>query len=215
LLAEATTTEPNRHAESLLPLTERLLSQTGLEKQDLCAIVAGTGPGSFTGLRVGLALATGIGLGLGIPVLGVSSLLVLASGLLRRAAPQPSGKTKAFGALLDARRGESFFAAFDENLESLVAPCLLPNAAVSSFIQAELGNFHVTVGGAAASALLEAALLPSEELRDVAAVAFPSAYEATLLARSKHASLDPLPFYLRDADAKLPALPRNPLTSVD
>jgi tRNA threonylcarbamoyl adenosine modification protein YeaZ len=215
LLAEATTTEPNRHAESLLPLTERLLSRTGLAKRDFCAIVAGTGPGSFTGLRVGLALATGMGLGLGVPVVGVSSLLLLAAALQRRLAPNSSGKAVALGAVLDARRGESFFAAFDENLESLVAPCLLPNAALAAFIQAELDGFHVVVAGATASSLLDPRLLPSDELRGVDALAFPSAHEAALLVRSKHVSHDPLPFYLREADAKLPALPRNPLTSVD
>ncbi len=192
-----------------------MLSETGLEKHDICAIVAGTGPGSFTGLRVGLALATGIGLGLGIPVLGVCSLVTLASALQRRLDATPGGAPRAIGALLDARRGESFFAAFDAQLQTLVEPRLIANDALGDFIASSLGGFDVVVAGAAAHALLPPRLLPTEQLASLPSVAFPSAHEAALLARSKHASPDPLPFYLRDADAKLPDLPRNPLTSVD
>jgi len=184
-------------------------------KQEICTIVAGTGPGSFTGLRAGLALATGMGLGLGVPVVGVSSLVILASALRRRMTVASDGKPLAVSAVLDARRDEAFFAAFDQNLEPLVAPCLVRNAALAAFIEEQLAEYDWLAAGAAARTWLPEARLLNAAWHDVTDLAFPSAHEAALLARSKHATLDPLPFYLRDADAKLPVLPRNPLTSVD
>ncbi len=215
LLAEAMTSEPNRHAESLLPLIERLLAETNVQKQDIRAIAVGTGPGSFTGLRVGIALATGMGLGLGVPVVGISSLAILAHALLRRVTKLPAVDETpiAVCALLDARREETFFAAFDSSMELLVLPCLVPNATMTAFIESRLAGHRVMVAGALAPVLVPASLL--EPLGSVETPKFPSAAEAALLAASEHACLDPLPFYLRDADAKLPNLPPNPLTSVD
>ena len=71
------------HAKRLLPELERLLAQAGLERQQLRGIAVGIGPGSYTGLRVGLATAQGLGRGLAIPVRGVPTLEAMAAGVLR------------------------------------------------------------------------------------------------------------------------------------
>jgi tRNA threonylcarbamoyladenosine biosynthesis protein TsaB len=83
-------------AVTLLEDVDALLRQAGARIGDLQGLAVGTGPGSFTGLRVGLATARGLALSLGLPVAGVSTLDALAAG-----AP---------GALpvIDARRGEVF-----------------------------------------------------------------------------------------------------------
>jgi tRNA threonylcarbamoyladenosine biosynthesis protein TsaB len=83
-------------AVTLLEDVDALLRQAGARTGDLQGLAVGTGPGSFTGLRVGLATARGLALSLGLPVAGVSTLDALAAG-----AP---------GALpvVDARRGEVF-----------------------------------------------------------------------------------------------------------
>jgi tRNA threonylcarbamoyladenosine biosynthesis protein TsaB len=83
-------------AVTLLEDVDALLRQAGARTGDLQGLAVGTGPGSFTGLRVGLATARGLALSLGLPVAGVSTLDALAAG-----AP---------GALpvIDARRGEVF-----------------------------------------------------------------------------------------------------------
>jgi tRNA threonylcarbamoyl adenosine modification protein YeaZ len=73
LEAETAWTAGYRHGETLLPSIERLLAERGLGRADLAALVVGTGPGAFTGLRVGIATAKGIAHGLGRPLLGVGT----------------------------------------------------------------------------------------------------------------------------------------------
>jgi tRNA threonylcarbamoyl adenosine modification protein YeaZ len=70
----------NTHSSVLPQLVSSLFKDLGISPCDLDLVAAGRGPGSFTGLRTGLAYAKGLGLGLGIPVLGIPSLEVLAYG---------------------------------------------------------------------------------------------------------------------------------------
>jgi tRNA threonylcarbamoyladenosine biosynthesis protein TsaB len=92
--------EGGHAAQRALLLVDEVLARAGCTPQDLARIVAGCGPGSFTGLRIGIATARGLALGLGVPCAGVSTLAALAAG-----APGAV-------ALIDARRGEVF--ALDE-----------------------------------------------------------------------------------------------------
>jgi tRNA threonylcarbamoyl adenosine modification protein YeaZ len=75
--AEASWEAGQRHGETLLPALDRLLGEQHLRRSDLSAVVVGTGPGTFTGLRVGLATAKGLAHGLGIPIVGVSTAAAL------------------------------------------------------------------------------------------------------------------------------------------
>ena len=88
-------------AEAIFGRIAELLDRNGLGYGDLDRVVTTTGPGSFTGLRIGLSAARGIGLARGIPVVGVSSLVALSLG-----AEGPST------VLLDARRDEAYFQIF-------------------------------------------------------------------------------------------------------
>ena len=63
----------HRHGETLLPAIGRFLGEQNLRRSRLAGIVVGTGPGAFTGLRVGIATAKGLAHGLGIPLVGVST----------------------------------------------------------------------------------------------------------------------------------------------
>ncbi len=92
------------HAEALVPMIERTMADTGIEFAQLDRIAVTTGPGSFTGLRVGIATARGLGLALGIPVTGVVTLDALARDFVD-ANPDSS---QPFTILLDARRDQLY-----------------------------------------------------------------------------------------------------------
>lgn len=100
------------HTDLLLALATEALAAGGLGFGDLERIAVGTGPGGFTGLRIGVASARALAQGLGVPLVGVSSLRALAAGA-------PAGEPVL--AVLDARRGETFVAAYEDGAER-VAP---------------------------------------------------------------------------------------------
>ena len=82
-----------RHGETLLPSIGRILGEGNIRRSRLTGIVVGTGPGAFTGLRVGMATAKGIAHGLGIPLVGVSTAeaLLAAAGVERGVLLLPAG----------------------------------------------------------------------------------------------------------------------------
>ena len=91
----------HRHGETLLPTLGRVLGENNVRRSRLKAIVVGTGPGTFTGLRVGLATAKGLAHGLGIPIVGVAT----SAALLDAAAVAldgPSGGAAGLGLLMPA-----------------------------------------------------------------------------------------------------------------
>jgi tRNA threonylcarbamoyladenosine biosynthesis protein TsaB len=69
-----------RHGESLMPAIDATLDRLGIERGRIAAVVVGTGPGAFTGLRVGIATAKGLAHGLGRPIIGISTADALLSG---------------------------------------------------------------------------------------------------------------------------------------
>jgi tRNA threonylcarbamoyladenosine biosynthesis protein TsaB len=109
------------HTSQSLTLANELLAQAGIGWDALERIAVGVGPGTFTGLRVGIATARGLAQSLGIGVVGVSSLRVLAEAALR----EPDSQLRTVLAAIDARRGEAFAAAYDAQGE-LTPPRALP-----------------------------------------------------------------------------------------
>ncbi len=105
-IAEHRTVDPRAHGEQLAPAIEALFAEAGVRARALGAIVAGLGPGPFTGLRVGLATAASMGQALAIPTYGVCSL----DAIGRAAGP---------GRVLvatDARRREVYFATYSDGV---------------------------------------------------------------------------------------------------
>ena len=111
--------ELNAHAERVLPLIDRALAEVGWSRSSLDRVAVGVGPGSFTGLRVGIALGQGMALGLGVELVGIGSLRAMAEAVPRELAGVR-------WALLDARRGEIFAAAYGEHGQELRAPAVIP-----------------------------------------------------------------------------------------
>jgi tRNA threonylcarbamoyladenosine biosynthesis protein TsaB len=117
------------HATRLLPLVEEALAAAGLVPAGVDRVAVGVGPGSFTGLRIGVATARALAQATGAQLVGVSTLRALAAGAAgadpgpaAAAAARPSSPVLA---VLDARRGEAFAAAY------AAAELLLPPAALA------------------------------------------------------------------------------------
>lgn len=75
------------HAEAIVPMIERMVAKAGRSRTEISGIACTTGPGSFTGVRVGLAAAKGLALGLGVRLAGIPTLEALAASLLFDHAP--------------------------------------------------------------------------------------------------------------------------------
>lgn len=116
--------QPRTHSAALLQLIDGLLCDAALQRGDLSAVIISAGPGSFTGLRIGLAVAQGIALGLDIPLLAIDSLAVLAA---TAAVQLPAGGRVM--AVTDARMGQYNVASYQltapgEPTELLAPPAL-------------------------------------------------------------------------------------------
>ncbi|MBV6540509.1 tRNA (adenosine(37)-N6)-threonylcarbamoyltransferase complex dimerization subunit type 1 TsaB [Ursidibacter maritimus] len=100
---------PRTHTQRILPMIDELLKQANLTIKQVDLLAFGRGPGSFTGVRVGVGIAQGLALGAELPVVAVSNLLAMAES-----AYQQLGKTEVV-ALIDARMNEVYFAQFSRN----------------------------------------------------------------------------------------------------
>jgi tRNA threonylcarbamoyladenosine biosynthesis protein TsaB len=108
-LAQLVTVDAHRHAELLAPAIAKVIADAGASQRDLTGIVAGVGPGPYTGLRVGLVTARVLGAALGIPVFGLCSLDAIAADVTGGG----EGPDSDFLVASDARRRELYWARYD------------------------------------------------------------------------------------------------------
>ena len=112
LLALAEIKEPGAHAEKLLLLVDEVFEKAGLSFGDLDAVAVSQGPGSYTGLRIGVSTAKGIAYALEIPLIGINTLQAMA-------ASQPVAPGDYVVAVLDARRKDVYTQTFGDSLQEL------------------------------------------------------------------------------------------------
>ena len=188
---------PRRHAELILDMVEEMLSERGLGLDELDGIAFGSGPGSFTGVRVAASAAQGLALGLGLRLAPVSSLEALALEALEK------GPEAYAAAAIDARMGEVYLAVYEragDSLRELSGPEVLRPAAALRRIREVLGTAPAAGGGSGIDCL------NAEETQKnlVKRSQFPdSAYIIKLgeKAFSRGLTLDPaaaLPLYVRN-----------------
>lgn len=128
------------HAEALMPLIARVMASSGISFADLDRVAVTTGPGSFTGLRVGLAAARGIGLAADKPVVGVTTLTAFAAPVVSRDAGHPVISA------IDARHDHVYYQVVSSDGGPLVKPRVAPIDEVLE--AAQFGAPHI-VGNAA------------------------------------------------------------------
>lgn len=202
LLDEVTSHLGRRHAERVLDLLAAMLERQDLAAADLSLVACGRGPGSFTGLRVGLASAAGLAMGVGAPLWPVDSLAALA----RNAA----GRPEAIVPMVDARKGEVYAAAWRVPLDGppvMLAPARVgPAQQVLAELSAAVGEPAPLVFGSGAALYgCSSAVPPSWQLPRAAEVAWLAA-EAFERAGRDPAAAPPLdPAYVRPSDAELMA----------
>jgi tRNA threonylcarbamoyladenosine biosynthesis protein TsaB len=172
------------HAERLMDDIDAALRRAGILYPDLTAIAAGVGPGSFTGIRVGVAAARGFALALKVPVYGVTSLQAIAL----QAAPQTSGAQ--ILASLDAGRDEVYLQLFDGN----AMPLKEPKAVRVEDLSASVPSGSVMICGSGAALFPGQAVYPAMIGPTASAVAMAVIHPAM--------RTDPKPLYLRAPDAK-------------
>jgi tRNA threonylcarbamoyladenosine biosynthesis protein TsaB len=176
------------HQERLAPLVAELMAGAGMAFDRLDRVAATVGPGSFTGLRVGMAFAKGLAQALSIPLVGIGSLPALAAG-----------RTGFTVAVVDARRGQVYLQAFRDG-RPLMAPDALAVETAAARLAELADGAGVTLVGSGAPLLAP--------LFAGAQVLTPAGPDPAQVARLALAVRDPVPpprpLYLRTPDAKLP-----------
>jgi tRNA threonylcarbamoyladenosine biosynthesis protein TsaB len=193
------------HAEALAPMVESLMRNSGLGFAELDLIAVTTGPGTFTGQRVGLAFARALRVALNKPVIGVTTLDCMAEEALNK---EP--RVWAIAAA-DAKRGEIYLGARSAKGEGLIAPELIALDAVAVRVGAlaEIHGHSVALAGTAAETVapllgLRGWRCVDSMVRQPEAIFVAKLAAAEALARDVRLDTPPKPLYLRAPDAKLP-----------
>ncbi|MBX3506762.1 MAG: tRNA (adenosine(37)-N6)-threonylcarbamoyltransferase complex dimerization subunit type 1 TsaB [Parvibaculum sp.] len=188
------------HAEALMPLLETMLAEAALGFADLDALAVTVGPGTFTGLRVGLAAARGLALARSLPLVGVTTLEAVAE-------PAGAEADETCVALFDARRDEVYMQAFSSSLAPLTPPLLVALDEAPAHLP-EGKAVLVGTGAELLGARLEAEGRP---FRLSPAKPQPEAQAVGRIALARIAAqglgafrVAPEPLYIRAPDAKLP-----------
>jgi tRNA threonylcarbamoyladenosine biosynthesis protein TsaB len=188
------------HAEALAPMVQDAMAEAGLAFADLDRLAVTTGPGTFTGQRVGLAFMRGLRIALKRPLVGITTLEAMAA-----AAMAETGASLA-AALHDARRGEVYFALYAGN-EAIVEPCLLAFDDAVSEILRRTERGPIALAGTAAQAACERYRQSGGEALVNSVVQPDALWVARLAVHRTPLEQAPRPLYLRPPDAKLPARP--------
>jgi len=123
---------PRGHAEVIFDKIAQLLQQNYIKYADICKIGVTVGPGSFTGLRIGIAAARGLALSLKIPVIGIPNLFALSTNL-------GSVESKPFYIIVDARRDQFYVQQFAHAHAPIGQPLLLEHDEVE-LLRSDLKN---------------------------------------------------------------------------
>jgi tRNA threonylcarbamoyladenosine biosynthesis protein TsaB len=191
------------HAETLMPMVERVMDMAGVRYAELDLVAATVGPGSFTGLRIGLAAARGLALAAGVPALGVTSFAAIAEAL-------PDFGRTGLVVAIDDRRGGLYWQEFAADRSTVGAPVAVAADALAVTMAALAGGRQLRVVGDGVTVLRALGDAIALDLAgdggppDAAAVARLAARLAEDVLAGRPAGLPPVPLYLRPPEVRLP-----------
>lgn len=201
-LARETISMERGHAEALLPLIDRVMARSDGGFAALDRVAVTVGPGSFTGLRVGIAAARAIGIACAVPVTGVSTLAALAAPLILRQGPG------LVGAAIDARHGNVYFAAFGPDGRAILAPRIVPVREAAR----SLGEGPAWLTGSGAPMLAAEARNAGTMVEIIGDAIVPDILLVARIGLLADPALAPArPLYLKEPDAKPQGTSRVPL----
>lgn len=210
LLAELTMQGKLTHSETLLPHIEQVLKMAAVAKEELTGIAVSNGPGSFTGLRIGLAAAKAMSYVLGIPLVGVSTLQALAYQL-----PAPGVRVMC---LLDAQKGNAYVESYRWENNSLQVVDSVQVAKITDIVAAcaNMNEQVILLGDAVQKKVAGKLELPANVSVAPSHIVMPRAAcvamlgQAKLLAGETDNVMDLEPVYIRRSEAEVLWEKRHP-----
>jgi tRNA threonylcarbamoyl adenosine modification protein YeaZ len=193
-LALARESEPmaRGHAEALAPMVERVLARIEGGASAIQKIAVAVGPGSFTGLRIGVAMARAMALALEVPVVGVSTLIAYAGPMLDD--PRPG----VIASVVDAGHGQVYFHLIDSKAKQIFSPRVV---SLRDAVRA-IGGSPARVVGDAAKLLAEEARRAGVEVDATASAAFPDIVALARIGLAADPAAWPArPLYIKAPDA--------------
>ncbi len=189
---------PRDHTRKILPMVQAVLEDAGISLSDLDAIAFGRGPGSFTGVRIGISVAQGLAFGAGVPLIGISTLAAMAQGAYRL-----DGAEQVLTAI-DARMNEVYFGRYEliDGRMQLVGDEVVSESAALVDVRGKLAG-PVTCVGTGFETYGETLSGLADELAE-SQVRFPAAEDMLPLARAAWLTAKAVPVeqatpvYLRD-----------------
>lgn len=192
-LAAETLIMERGHAEALMPLVGRVAEAVPGAFESIDRVAVTIGPGSFTGMRVGISAARAIGLAADVPVVGVTTLSALLAPLVA------AGDRRLIAAAIDARHGAVYFQAVAPGGRSIVAPSHISIREAVRY----LGSGPVALTGSAASLVAAEAMQAGVSVSSALAEDAPDIrFVARLGMAADPGQALPKPFYLRAPDAR-------------
>ncbi len=205
VLAARESARPRRHAESLVPQIAEALTESGVSAADIDVVAVDVGPGLYTGLRVGITTAVTMAHALGAVMVPVTSLELVARNAARAAADSTGPRTfQRIDAVVDARRGELFHAAFTPEGEPITEPNVVDPQVLAETLPSTAAETLLVGDGVEAYE----ALFSQVGLSIARFPAYPSAETAVELAAEAVAAGEAVspdsirPLYLRGPDAQ-------------
>jgi tRNA threonylcarbamoyladenosine biosynthesis protein TsaB len=195
----------NSHAALLTVLIEKLMTQGGVGFQDLDAVAVSSGPGSYTGLRIGVSVAKGICFGLQKPLIAITSLQILAAGIFAAHPREAREAGTMICPMIDARRMEVYSMVFDSEMKqkSGIIAEVIESGSYGDYLEKGRVLFAGNGAGKCQPVITHPNAVFLDHMYPLASAMGPLTHQAWILQKFEDVAYFE-PFYLKDFVATLP-----------